>query len=117
MNHPILSLDADSIVRLSSLNMILPISDKKSSIVQKVQVRRGETSLGEWLTRNMVGAIKDGRLERADEFSGDGRHWTVLGEHHQLKRYFPKIQPAPEPPGLHQQLSEMADLLEDLKKD
>ncbi|QPJ60376.1 MAG: hypothetical protein G3M70_00095 [Candidatus Nitronauta litoralis] len=96
--------------------MILQTSDKKSIIVQKVLVRRGETSLGEWLTRSLVDGIRDGKLERTDEFSGDGRHWAVLSEHHQLKQYFPELPTSQEPPGFCQQLSEMADLLEDLQK-
>lgn len=95
--------------------MILQTSDKKSGIVQKVLVRRGDVSLGEWLTRSLVDAIREGSLEKTDEFSGDGRHWTVLGEHHQLKEYFPEPSSTPEPPGFRQQLSEMADMLEDLK--
>lgn len=94
--------------------MIIETSARKSGIVQKVLVRRGENILGEWLTRSLIDAIREGKLERTDEFSGDGLHWSVLGEHHQLKQCFPEPEPTPEPPGFRQQLGEMAALLEDI---
>ena len=90
--------------------------DSRSRLVQKVQVRRGVTRLGEMLTRSLIDQIQEGELRPTDEFSGDGLHWSELGRHHQLKHYFRDEDQATAPPGIDQALQEMAGLLDDLNQ-
>lgn len=91
----------------------IPIQTK-SRLVQNVMVRRQEDMLGEFPTRSLIDKIRTGELTATDEFSGDGLHWSPLGQHPQLAPYFEEEKPASEPPGFRHQLEQMAGLLDDL---
>ncbi|MFQ5482765.1 MAG: hypothetical protein ACE5ER_08395 [Nitrospinaceae bacterium] len=88
---------------------------RKSRLIQQVLVRRDGTVLGEYLTRDLVSEIREGRLLPADEFSGDGDHWIRFDRHHQLSRLF-EHQTGPHLPGLDRKLETLASLLRDLNQ-
>jgi len=90
-------------------------SSGSSRLVQNVFIRREGRLLGEWPTRLLISGIQNGKLKPSDEFSGDGRHWTALGRHHQLARYFQDQSPK-SASGLERELGDLADLLKEINQ-
>lgn len=93
----------------------------ESGLVRQVYVRRGRKQLT-MSTRTLIPAIRQGKLVRDDEFSTDGVHWSRIGDHPQLSRFFPDADaedtetPAenPIPSRVKDQLYNLARLMRDI---
>ena len=94
-----------------------------------VMVRRGNSKVSDVPAENLVTFIRRNILLGSDELSGDGKSWVRVDRHYQLRKYFASddqekagtqdkpdsddSSPAP-PPGLKDDLEEMASLLKDI---
>lgn len=93
-----------------------------SGLVQQVFIRRGRKQMTNVSTRTLIPAIRQGKLVRDDEFSTDGVHWSRIGDHPQLSRFFPDADvdetetPAgdPIPSRVKDQLYNLARLMRDI---
>jgi len=97
-----------------------------------VMIRRGQSNVSNVASQNLITFIRKKVLLGSDELSGDGKNWIRVDRHSQLRKYFlsqeeggPKlIQSIPDneaqadeflpPPGLTNNLEELADLLKDI---
>ena len=100
-----------------------------------VMIRRGKSKLSNVSSQNLVTFIRKKVLLGTDELSGDGKSWIRIDRHYQLRKYFGgddkghltktmqdnNINPAENvqadinpPPGLENNLEELANLLNDI---
>jgi len=87
----------------------------RSRILEKVQVRRGSQIIKDVPVKTLVAGVKIGKLRRTDEFSSDGKQWTLLGMHHQLSQMFPKDQPE-IPLQVKKEFVKLADMIRDINQ-
>ncbi len=89
---------------------------------QTVMVRRGDKVARYFPARWLVPYIKANKLLGSDEVSADGVKWVRMDRHRQLAPVFaprptskddsdPSVSP---PPGIEDQLTEMADMLREI---
>jgi hypothetical protein len=99
-----------------------------------VMIRRGKSNVSNVASPNLITFIRKKVLLGSDELSGDGKNWIRVDRHYQLRKYFANNEevaaepvadkPKPEkyaesdefraPPGLTNNLEELADLLKDI---
>jgi hypothetical protein len=97
-----------------------------------VMIRRGNSKVSDVPAENLVTFIRKNILLGTDELSGDGKSWIRVDRHYQLRKYFssnekeevilgvhdtPNANDTPQlnpPPGLKNDLEEMASLLKDI---
>ena len=97
-----------------------------------VMIRRGNSNVSDVPADNLITFIRKNILLGTDELSGDGKSWVRVDQHYQLRKYFTSNEkeealvfeqnksvsddPAPlkPPPGLKNDLEEMASLLKDI---
>ena len=97
-----------------------------------VMIRRGNSNVSDVPADNLITFIRKNILLGTDELSGDGKSWIRVDRHYQLRKYFSidekeaallgaqnkpsSDDPAPlkPPPGLKNDLEEMASLLKDI---
>lgn len=97
-------------------------------------IRRGKSNVSNVASQNLITFIRKKVLLGTDELSGDGKSWIRIDRHYQLRKYFPENEEAavkqsgnesmsgnyiePDelrpPPGLANDLEEMAELLKDI---
>ena len=87
----------------------------RSRILEHVQVRRGGQIIKDVPVKTLVAGIKIGKLRRTDEFSSDGKHWTLLGMHRQLSQMFPADQPEISLQ-VKKEFVKLADMMRDINK-
>ncbi len=85
-----------------------------------VMIRRGNSKVSNVPSQNLITFIRKKVLLGSDELSGDGKSWIRVDRHYQLRTYFLKnseegsvMRP---PPGLENELAEVADLLKDINE-
>ncbi len=97
-----------------------------------VMIRRGNSKVSDVPAENLVTFIRKNMLLGTDELSGDGKSWIRVDRHYQLRKYFSSdekeeailgVQDTPNsgdtaqlnpPPGLNNDLEEVASLLKDI---
>jgi len=87
----------------------------RSRVLQNVQVRRGGQIIENVPVKTLVAGVKIGKLRRTDEFSSDGKTWTLLGMHAQLSQLFPKDQPE-VPLKVKKEFVKLADMIKDINQ-
>ncbi len=87
----------------------------RSRLLEKVQVRRGTQIIKDVSVKTLISGVKMGKLRRSDEFSSDGKNWTVLGMHRQLSPLFPPDQPE-IPIQVKKEFVRLADMIKDINK-
>jgi hypothetical protein len=98
-----------------------------------VMIRRGKSKVNNVPSQNLITFIRKKVLLGTDELSGDGEGWVRVDRHYQLRKYFENTEeeqvamgsagkPKEDieagellpPPGLANNLEELADLLKDI---
>ena len=82
-----------------------------------VSIRRSGRVLRNVLTQSLISNIKQGKLQKDDEISADGKNWVRLDQHYQLSDYFPtqKLSSSQDlPPDMDKHLFELSKMLKDL---
>jgi hypothetical protein len=91
--------------------------------LKTVMIRRGQSEVNNVSSQNLITFIRKKVLLGSDELSGDGKDWIRVDRHYQLKKYFPEEESKNDsvemvnlrpPPGLTNNLEELADLLKDI---
>ncbi len=77
-------------------------------------IRRGTSKVSNVSSENLITFIRKKVLFGTDELSGDGKNWIRVDRHYQLRKYFVSVEEINPPPGLEENLEEMADLLKDI---
>ena len=101
--------------------------------IKLVMIRRGTNTTPNVPTQKLVSFIRKRVLLGADEISNDGKNWIRVDRHYQLRKFFsnedfqtnvlnPKndligeVDFSETPPGLENDLQEVANLLWDINK-
>lgn len=79
---------------------------------QEVMVRQAGAKIRQIQVSLLVSEIKQGKLQKSDEISTDGKKWILLGRHSQLSKFFkiePNINPKAKPSPPNQKSNDSFD--------